>query len=157
MRLDKNLDTNRLQSPLEITNTKYSLKSYSNQGSLIETSTSQKPRGNLILPSLGPLQITIAPNSIPPAEKGSVSHTPEENSHSFIQHAWAMFSTMSDIQRNQLLKGLLSRSSSQQIEYICTCLNIKSLDDHSFSKTAVMNIFIISVLKYFLQKSWENT
>ena len=87
------------------------------------------------LPSigLGPLHIKLAQptSTAAPAEKGAA--TPlvfsEENTHSFIQNTWSTFSNLSDSHRNQLLKGLLSRSSSQQIEFICTCLNIKSLDN----------------------------
>lgn len=44
--------------------------------------------------------------------------------------------------------GLLSRSATNQIEYICTCLNIKSLE----SKTS-SNVFPESVLGHYLIKS----
>jgi hypothetical protein len=51
--------------------------------------------------------------------------------HEVIQNTWASFNGMSDGQRNQLLKGLITRCSSKQVEYICTQLNLKLVDENS--------------------------
>ncbi|KAI8925193.1 hypothetical protein BC831DRAFT_436089 [Entophlyctis helioformis] len=59
---------------------------------------------------------------------GSITFTNQDTNHSFVQHTWSTFSNMSDGQRNQLLKGLIGRCSSKQIEMICTCLNLKTID-----------------------------
>ncbi|KAJ2998221.1 hypothetical protein HDV02_004723 [Globomyces sp. JEL0801] len=82
---------------------------------------------NITLPSLGPLTLHVAPPVIPPVDKNQVY----ESSHEFIQNTWTTFSNLGDSHRNQLLKGLLTRCSSKQIEFICTCLNIKSLDENA--------------------------
>lgn len=124
----------RVASPLEIKNTKYT-SPFSDKPKTSDIHASLKPRRNLMLPSLGPLHITLAPNHISVGEK--VSGSNNDDNHSFIQSTWATFSTLNDTHRNQLLKGLLSRSSSQQIEFICTCLNIKSLDGNSFKSQLV--------------------
>ncbi|KAI8852671.1 hypothetical protein BC829DRAFT_424823 [Chytridium lagenaria] len=56
---------------------------------------------------------------------GGSSSLGADSVHSTIQKIWSLFATMSDTQRNHLMKGLLARSSSKQIELICTCLNLK--------------------------------
>ncbi|KAJ3350766.1 hypothetical protein HDU91_006206 [Kappamyces sp. JEL0680] len=113
-----------------------------------------RPRSHQPLPSLGPLHISVAANAAPlnaaPAEKGAAPVFSEENTHSFIQNTWSTFSTLSDSHRNQLLKGLLSRSSSQQIEFICTCLNIQSLDSGSPANPTPTKVFPESVLGKYL-------
>lgn len=81
------------------------------------------------VPTLEPLNITLSPNIAPPADI-FYGEKPED-CHDFIQRAWSTYSTLNDSHRNQLLKGLLSRSSAIQIEFICTCLNLKSLDSDS--------------------------
>jgi hypothetical protein len=46
-----------------------------------------------------------------------------------IQHAWTTFTSLSDNQKNVMLKGLLHRCSTAQIDFICTVLNLKSVND----------------------------
>nr|KAJ3422883.1 hypothetical protein HK105_005831 [Polyrhizophydium stewartii] len=100
--------------------------------------TSLKPRASALAPVLpklgaGPLNLHFessmtAPAATPPAELGSITFTTQDTSHSFVQHTWSMFSNMTDVQRNQLLKGIIGRCSSKQIEMICTCLNLRTID-----------------------------
>ena len=45
-----------------------------------------------------------------------------------IQSTWTLFSLLSDLDKNMLLKGLIKRCSSLQIEYICTELNLKATE-----------------------------
>ncbi|KAI8805978.1 hypothetical protein BJ742DRAFT_680566 [Cladochytrium replicatum] len=52
-------------------------------------------------------------------------------SHNIIQNTWAAYLGMSDMQRNLLLKGLINRSSTKQIDYICSMLNLKFSQGHS--------------------------
>jgi hypothetical protein len=59
--------------------------------------------------------------------------------HEVIQSTWASFNGMSDGQRNQLLKGLISRCSSKQVEYICTQLNLKMIDEDSKNHVKRLN------------------
>jgi hypothetical protein len=40
---------------------------------------------------------------------------------------------MTDAQRSQLLKGLISRCTSKQVDYICTLLNLKSIQESNRS------------------------
>jgi hypothetical protein len=54
---------------------------------------------------------------------------PDNTAHSAIQSSWAAFTGMSDGQRNQMLKGILSKCSSKQVDYICTLLNLKMVGD----------------------------
>ena len=49
----------------------------------------------------------------------------EHSVHSSIQSSWAAFSAMNDGQRNQMLRGILAKCSSKQVDYICTMLNLK--------------------------------
>lgn len=51
-----------------------------------------------------------------------------EKTHSLIQSTWSLFSNLNDTDRNSLLKGLLSRSSTKQVQLICTYLNLKTID-----------------------------
>lgn len=109
------------------------LKQFGSSNNLPPVSPQIPKKMQAHLPSigLGPLHIKLAQptSNAAPAEMGASPAFSEENTHAFIQNAWSTFSNISDSHRNQLLKGLLSRSSSQQIEFICTCLNIKSLDN----------------------------
>jgi hypothetical protein len=140
----------RAKSPLEIKATKKSnskiFSSFSAKDSV------EKPRFP-VLPSLGKLHIQVASTEKP------VSPAAEKCNDDafFIQNTWATFSTMSDQQRNQLLRGLLSRSSSQQIEYICTCLNIKSLDDRSFTTKPIKVFPDIVTNKYIVTSRQKPT
>jgi hypothetical protein len=54
---------------------------------------------------------------------------PDNSAHSAIQSSWAAFTGMSDGQRNQMLKGILSKCSSKQVDYICTLLNLKMVGE----------------------------
>eukprot|EP00842_Homolaphlyctis_polyrhiza_P000510 jgi/Hompol1/145/HPOL_002454-RA len=84
-----------------------------------------------VLPKLGtgPLQLHFAQSLAQPVEDmGSITFTTQDTNHSFVQHTWATFSNMTDAQRNQLLKGIIGRCSSKQIEMICTCLNLQTID-----------------------------
>ena len=77
------------------------------------------------------LQLNFAKSvrsSVSEAPSGSMSFTPQDTGHSFIQRTWSTFSNMTDSERNQLLKGILGRCSSKQIETICTCLNLRTID-----------------------------
>ena len=72
-------------------------------------------------PRLNPLQIHVAggaralgKSQIQKAEGG----VPE-----FIQQTFANFTLLEDTQRNALLKGLLDRSSTKQIEFVYSHLN----------------------------------
>ncbi|KAJ3379615.1 hypothetical protein HDU84_006524, partial [Entophlyctis sp. JEL0112] len=70
------------------------------------------------------LCLQVAPQSAVSAS--AVAAIPSsEASHSAIQATWTLFAAMSDAQRNQMLKGLLSKCSSKQVEFICTNLNLK--------------------------------
>ena len=53
------------------------------------------------------------------------SNEKERTNNDVIQQAWLKFGTMSDNQRNTLLKGLLAKCNSQQIEFICSDINLK--------------------------------
>ena len=55
--------------------------------------------------------------------------SPSDSIHSTIQTSWAAFGGMSDKQRNHMLKGILTKCSSKQIDYICTLLNLKIVGD----------------------------
>ncbi|KAI8902992.1 hypothetical protein BC833DRAFT_571499 [Globomyces pollinis-pini] len=101
---------------------------------------------NITLPSLGPLTLHVAPPVIPPVDKNQVY----ESSHEFIQNTWTTFSNLGDSHRNQLLKGLLTRCSSKQIEFICTCLNIKSLDENAHGNPQPTKIFPPDMLGKYL-------
>ena len=85
--------------------------------------TAQKPA----LPQIGtgPLRIQLA--SKPPPSQQEASHEGDTD-HSFIQQSWTVFSTLNDMERNQLLKGIIARCSTKQIQLICTCLNLKQID-----------------------------
>jgi hypothetical protein len=96
--------------------------------------TPRKSRKSQPLPNLGPLNITLAPDTTTQSlDAKELDIRSEETNHDFIQKTWSTYSTLNDTHRNQLLKGLLSRSSTQQIEFICTCLNLKSLDNEKKS------------------------
>ncbi|KAJ3316146.1 hypothetical protein HDU76_002049 [Blyttiomyces sp. JEL0837] len=45
--------------------------------------------------------------------------------HSTIQNIWSTFNGMGDAERNQLLRGLLAKCSTKQVDLICTSLNLK--------------------------------
>ncbi|TPX54411.1 hypothetical protein CcCBS67573_g09575 [Chytriomyces confervae] len=60
-----------------------------------------------------------------PFTGNTTSFPPSEATHAVIQSTWALFTAMGDAQRNQLLKGLLSKCSSKQVDLICTSLNLK--------------------------------
>ncbi|KAJ3065164.1 hypothetical protein HDU98_011451 [Podochytrium sp. JEL0797] len=60
-----------------------------------------------------------------PFSGNTASFPTSEAPHAVIQSTWSLFASMSDSQRNQLLKGLLSKCSSKQVDLICTCLNLK--------------------------------
>ncbi|KAJ3309655.1 hypothetical protein HDV04_005842 [Boothiomyces sp. JEL0838] len=110
------------------------------------------------LPSLGPLKINMAIPASPKLSsnlerKSSLTalHSNSlDSTHAFIQHTWSTFSTLSDADRNQLLKGLLSRSNSKQIEYICTCLNIKSMESGCVQNSLPTKVFPPDVLDKYL-------
>ena len=51
------------------------------------------------------------------------------------QLVWSQFSSMTDSQRNSLLKGLLARSGSKQVEAVCTSLNLKVSDSVGLGPT----------------------
>lgn len=95
-----------------------------------------------LLPSIGtgPLNLRLAASALMPQFKeGKTSHECRENpnyldvdsTHSYIQHTWSVFSNLNDGQRDQLLKGLISRCSSKQIQLICTCLNLKAVNTNN--------------------------
>ncbi|KAJ3021121.1 UNVERIFIED_CONTAM: hypothetical protein HDU68_009796 [Siphonaria sp. JEL0065] len=60
-----------------------------------------------------------------PFSGNMTSFPPSEATHAIIQSTWGLFAAMGDTQRNQLLKGLLSKCSTKQVDLICTCLNLK--------------------------------
>ena len=63
------------------------------------------------------------------AYKNFSSHpVTKDSDHNSIQVTWSQFTSMSDSQRNQMLKGIIHRCSSKQIEYICTILNLKMVE-----------------------------
>jgi adenylate cyclase len=79
---------------------------------------------------IGPLNLKMAPSALMPniqandsEQKGERSIIPSyvdiNSAHSFIQQTWSVFSHLNDSQRDQLLKGLISRCSSKQIQLIC--------------------------------------
>ncbi|KAL5038714.1 hypothetical protein BDV3_001937 [Batrachochytrium dendrobatidis] len=65
------------------------------------------------------------------ADTGSTAFTSHDTPHGFFQHTWSMFSNMTDAQRNQLLKGLMARCSTKQVEVISTCLNLRTAETGS--------------------------
>ncbi|KAI9344249.1 hypothetical protein BDR26DRAFT_209620 [Obelidium mucronatum] len=60
-----------------------------------------------------------------PFSGNMTSFPPAEATHAIIQSTWGLFAAMGDAQRNQLLKGLLTKCSTKQVDLICTCLNLK--------------------------------
>jgi hypothetical protein len=126
----KKMKREKPKTTLDIKNSRYTTNflSLPENGS-ISTNFTRPFTPKKVLPSLTPLNITLSPNIAPPAE--ILYEDKPEDSHDFIQRAWSTYSTLNDSHRNQLLKGLLTRSSAQQIEFICTCLNLKSLDSDS--------------------------
>ncbi|KAJ3106152.1 hypothetical protein HDU97_006969 [Phlyctochytrium planicorne] len=82
------------------------------------------------LPKLkqNPLQIYMAKPPPPELVFGGANASAGgggESVNTAIQQIWSLFATMSDSQRNSLLRGLLARSSSKQIDTVCTSLNLK--------------------------------
>ncbi|KAI8914161.1 hypothetical protein EDD86DRAFT_187051 [Gorgonomyces haynaldii] len=100
-----------------------------------KTPLKQKPRQ--VLPNIGtgPLRIQVE-QSAPVAEPHQ-QHLDTDSGHAYIQQIWSTFSTLSDSDRNKLLKGLLSRSSNSQIQMVCTCLNLKNVESNTFSSRVV--------------------
>ncbi|KAJ3126533.1 hypothetical protein HK098_007433 [Nowakowskiella sp. JEL0407] len=74
------------------------------------------------------------PSSLKPNNPNDV-----ESMHNVIQNTWAAFSTMSDVQRNQLLRGLISRCSSKEIDFICTSLNLQTRHLQNLKQTVDLN------------------
>ncbi|KAI8614953.1 hypothetical protein BC830DRAFT_1064942 [Chytriomyces sp. MP71] len=71
-----------------------------------------------------------------PFTGNTASFPPSEATHAMIQSTWSLFAAMGDAQRNQMLKGLLGKCSSKQVDLICTCLNLKISQASSPTKTA---------------------
>ena len=63
----------------------------------------------------------------------TVQSNSSDSAHAAIQSTWLSFTAMTDAQRNQLLKGLISRCSSKQVDYICTLLNLKTVEETSLN------------------------
>jgi hypothetical protein len=101
----------------------------------VESPEPRTPPQTLPKLNTGPLSLKLASSALMPipggdskVSKSTPSYVDQESGHSYIQQTWSVFSNLSDAQRNQLLKGLISRCSSKQIQLICTCLNLKSVD-----------------------------
>ncbi|KAI9209734.1 uncharacterized protein BJ171DRAFT_453904 [Polychytrium aggregatum] len=78
------------------------------------------------LPPLGPLQIhlTQQPAQMGAGNGGGVGQFGGKDAiHNFIQDIWFQYSSMGDAQRGQLLKGLIARSSTKQLDLISTFVN----------------------------------
>ncbi|ORY48560.1 hypothetical protein BCR33DRAFT_714320 [Rhizoclosmatium globosum] len=73
----------------------------------------------------GPYHPPIVQHHFPPFSGNMTSFPPAEANHAIIQSTWSLFAAMEDNQRNQLLKGLLLKCSSKQVDLICTQLNLK--------------------------------
>ena len=78
------------------------------------------------------IEIHVAPSLI----KGAVGDGSPHDTHSHIQSMWTAYANMADTQRNTLLKGLLQMSSSTQINYICSYLNLVALTDVNHVRSA---------------------
>ena len=75
-----------------------------------------------------PLQIKVAsdqPNKLIGNMKHQENSYHADSAHSHIQNIWSTYGSMTDSQRNQLLKGLIARSGKKQMELVCTSLNLK--------------------------------
>lgn len=102
-------------------------------------SLSTNNNNNNMLPRINPgqFQIHVARPRIP--EEALHANSPlhgMDNMSTAIQNTWAMFSAMMDSERNLLLRGLLDRCSTKQVEFICTALNLKSSEANPTGKVS---------------------
>lgn len=74
-------------------------------------------------------QFHIYKKTVDKVPQSSNTSNPDNSIHCAIQSSWAAFTAMSDGQRNQMLKGILAKCSSKQVDYICTLLNLKMVGD----------------------------
>jgi hypothetical protein len=128
-------------------------------------STSSNPNSNPLndLPRLShtPLQIHLAKPSSNSDALSSASPfsnlaggvagggaAADNGAQSVIQQIWGLYGAMTDGQRAQLLKGLLSRSSSKQIEVVVTCLNLKMSESSLVSTNCLVCEAVIIPTRY---------
>ncbi len=91
------------------------------------TTLVKPPPANPSMPDLAPFRLKVAPKLTVDGKPVTVQ---ESNLYAnSAQDIWARFSTMDDQQRNVVLRGLLDRCTTKQVDYICTNLNFKMSKD----------------------------
>ncbi|KAJ3388034.1 hypothetical protein HDU92_001642 [Lobulomyces angularis] len=95
-----------------------------------------------ILPQL-PKKFSV--HCVPETQRKSANNKLNKSSrsnydiNSITQSTWVAFSSMTDLEKNALLKGLIQRCSSNQVEYICTILNLKCSESNIEGKTFTLH------------------
>ncbi|KAJ3417077.1 hypothetical protein HDV05_006936 [Chytridiales sp. JEL 0842] len=101
---------------------KQHFKPNAEQPSTPDTNTTKDTSSHLIQPPLLHIHLKQQPPALLPTS------TTQPSSNNPIQTVLNTYTHLPDAQRLQLLKGLIGRCSSKEVEWICTALNLKSLE-----------------------------
>lgn len=97
----------------------------------IDDASGKKSTSSSVFPNLSSkLQLNVAKSALLPnsTTTSDASQHGTDGNHAIIQTAWSAFDNMTESQRNTMLKGLLNRCSSKQVDMICTSLNLKTYE-----------------------------
>ena len=100
-----------------------------------------------LLPKIpnSPFKIHLTPQSGKAVAIAAFNRSENVDTNTVIQSTWAAFSAMPNAERNLLLKGLIHRCSTNQVEYICTQLNLKGSEASQEGRVTIFNISAILV------------